>query len=233
MIMAAVTPRAIVNRFRSYLALGEQNYDTMVAAIPAGQPRKAMQGTLSEQFALELGVRWEGFIHDLFIGHLMKSKRSFFKTKKAGIKQSVRERYGEHWSKVVRIVSHGKWTPRLIESLIDPKQRNIAIASADKLYERARDLLGRKAIKFSLDPEDRKLIDFVIALRNCLAHQSKGARKELKLLVSGFTGQGPNAGLSGPLGKVAAYLRTTAGPGHHTRLKVVYARMSDISAKLV
>jgi hypothetical protein len=228
----AVKPRGVVERFQLSLRQAEQNLDTLVAALPSRGPRKTLEGVLSEQFALELGVRWEGFIHDLLIAYLVAGRRAFLKAKRYSIKQNLRERFGDSWTRVVHIGTHRNWTPRIIETLIDPKQRNLTFTSADKMYERATELLGSRAIKFSLDPEDRQLVNFVLALRNYLAHRSKASSKELSRIVAEFPDEGPNAELSGTLGRVASYLRNSGSIGRPARIRVVYARMIDIVQKL-
>jgi hypothetical protein len=211
----------------------EDQYDTILAAIASGRGRTILVGALAEHFALELGVRWEGFVHDLFVAYLMQGKRAFLRSKNLNIMRSVGDRYGDGWLKLVRVRNPLKWTPRLVEALIDPNQRNIVVTSADDLYHRATQLLGSRAIKFSLNPDDRQLVNFVVALRNYLAHRSKASRKDLYQAAAAFISQGPNAELFGRLRQVSTYLRTGVKVGKTPRIKVVHARLSEIAGKLV
>ena len=231
-----MTPRQVVRSFRLSLREVQEHFDTILAAVPPGPTRVSLQGVLVEQFGLELGVRWEGFIHDLFVAYLLKERRAFWGSKKTSIRQSVTDRFGDAWGRALRMASPPRWTPRTVEALLDPKQKNIVVTSGDHLYERAKALLGSRAIKFSLDPEDRLLLDFAIALRNYLAHRSKASFKELIRVVSSFTPVGLNAELSAPMRQLTTYLRRSSGLGRYPtlpRIRVLYLRMDEIAEKLL
>lgn len=226
-----VTPKKVVRAFQLSIRTMGGQHDTLVAGIPRPANRTTLEGALAEQFALALGVRWEGFVHDLFVSYLLQNKRSFMSARKASIKQSVSDKFGIPWGKSVRIKTFRNWTPRIVEGLLDPRERNIVVTSADRLYERATELLGSKAIKFSLVPDDRALVDLVFALRNYLAHRSKASLKELNTIVGRFNNRGPNSGLSGRITMVDSYLRKRVGR-RTQRIKLVYSRLHDISGVL-
>ena len=225
------SPREIVRGFQSSISEMESDHDTVVAVLPTGRNRVRLEGILAEQFALQLGVRWEGFIHDLFVAYLLRGKIAFINAKKTSITLSINDRYGRAWAKLVTIRTPTRWTSRLASILLDPDLRNISISSADKLRERANELLGSQAIRFSLDPDDRKMVDFVIAMRNFLGHRSKASLSELRRQVSGFTPSGPNAEFVGRLAKAGLYLKTSVRASQ-TRTKAMYARINDIAGKL-
>lgn len=226
-----MTPRRVVISFKETLRDLETLYDSMLAAISTSRGGVTLEGILAEKFALELGVRWEGFIHDLFIAYVLRGKRTFLRSRREAVKKSVRERYGEPWENLVLLRTPAQWTPRSIEVLLDPHGKHIAFISADKLFNRAKALLGSKAIRFSLDEEDRQLIDFVIALRNFLAHRSKASLKVFKMSVGDFTKRGPNHELAGRVGSVRAYLRKVGSSGR-PRIRTAFFRMSGIADEL-
>lgn len=228
-----MTPREAVAAFQETIQELERHYDSLVGALTGVQRRATLEGILAEQFALELGVRWEGFIHDLFVSYVERNKRAFLASEEKALRESVRQRKGPSLERLVylRIPSRPRWTSRTVDTLLDPEGRHLTLTKADDLSSKASRLLGSKAKRFSLVEEDRQLIDFVIALRNYLAHRSRASLRALNASISAFAAAGANHDLAGQIRNVRAYLRN-AGPSGRPRIKVVFDRMSQIAGKL-
>jgi hypothetical protein len=116
-------------------------------------------------------------------------------------------------------------------SLVDPKQFNITVQSADQLSRRANELLAApNARLFTLNPDEAQFVDFIIALRNYLAHRSKSAHASLKASIAGLTGA--NAMLQAITSNFGTYLKRRDTNGD-TNSILIASRLVTLAEMLV
>jgi hypothetical protein len=161
---------------------------------------------LAEQFVLNVGVLWEVFINELLLSYLIASPNRFSKNLSAKLFQSIDTRFGSTVSQLVRFSVPKELSIAKASALADPKNFNITVNSSDDLTTRANDLLEAKYARlFTLQPEDAQLLNFIVAMRNYLAHRSISAKTKLKKITSLLSGV--NISLRGPVSNIGTYLK--------------------------
>ena len=224
-------PSDVITGFRSFIKDAEARHDELLLAVYGKKRQSILESTLAEQFALTVTIRWESFLHDLLIAHILEDPTTFVDAYIKRIRQGVLDKYGSGWQRRVRIDgSHTQLTAASVELLLDPRGRNLTVASSSELANTASNLIGSAAKNFSLKPEDRQLLDFSIALRNYLAHRSSSSRSELVAAIGAFSSSGPMSCLAGPFTTAGSYLRQSCASG--TRMKFLFASLSGLAAKL-
>jgi hypothetical protein len=86
--------------------------------------------------------------------------------------------------------------------------------------------------KFSLEVDDRDLIDYLVALRNYLSHRSEGSRLKFLDSLRALKAGGKNDLLISPAQNVGMHLKQRIAPGG-ARLNVIGQRTVEISNKLL
>jgi hypothetical protein len=222
--------REVVRKFDSALTTSIAAHREVLLAIDQKIRQASLESMLSEQFALSASVHWEVFLSDLLLAYVSEDPSTFLGGLERRIDQSIREKFGKavrrsveiRMPKTLRVAQTAAW--------VDPKDFNVTFASAEILTRRANDLIsGQYAKRFSLDVDDIAFVDFVVALRNFLAHRSNAARSTLKTVVRGLSG--PNAALAGSVHSIGTYLKNRAGTGD-SRAILMASRMKAIATKL-
>lgn len=226
------SPKTVIREFLESLRVLENGYDVVAASLGNSIKNGFVENLVAEQFATSIAILWEGFIHDVLVSYVLKSHKKYLNVLKKRIVKSVTERFGPECGNKI-VFAFG--TPRAIsdiELLLDPKGWNLAANSGDKLAAVANDLLKSSAArKFSLDSEDRFFVNFLVALRNFLAHRSAASRKVLIAAIRKMALGGKNGGLHAQKINISKYLLHTNGPTGN-RLKVIFARVRQIAEGL-
>lgn len=191
----------------------------------------ALETMLVEQFVMLSAVQWESFLNDLIVAYVMMRPQAALNNLESRIEKSVESKFGEHAANCTTFKVQRPFSRQKIVGLLDPKNWNITVTSAQELTMKANDLLVAEfAKKFSLNKNDAEFIDFAVAVRNFLSHRSEASRMELKNSVTALT-EPANAMFNGQIRDVGTYLKTKDGAGT-TRAVSFASRLIAISAAL-
>lgn len=227
----SVAAKAVVFKFHKRLDEAVRHHSELLHAVHNHKRQASLESLLVEQFAFTTTVLWEVFLSDLLMAYVSEDPSTFLADLKSRLHESVKGKFGTMAAKHVALTPPASIQPHRISEWLDPKDWNISVPSAAKLSVRANQLLSAPAAKrFTLSAEDAALFDFTIALRNYLAHRSKGAKNILKDAVQGLTGA--NAPLNALVTKMNAYLKMQVASGD-TRAVLIARRLQALSGVLV
>lgn len=223
--------RKIVLKFKSQASRAVQNYTELVLAVHNKRNEASLEALLAEQLVMSVAVGWESFLTDLLLTYAMLDSKKSMDSLQYRILNSIKDRYGSDAAKSIRF-SIGKTLSKIrMAGLLDARGWNLSVKNAESLSQRANDLLAAQfAKKFTLVAEDMVFLDFLIALRNYLAHRSSASRTALKDTAARLEG-GSNAALQGVLTNIGPYLRRKGSDGK-TRAVVIVTRLIEIAEKL-
>lgn len=210
----------------------EKGFDGIITVLASS--RKSMSTAdlsriVAEQFAASVAIKWENFIHDVLVAHVLRSHRKYLKGLEKDVVKLVSEKFGIQCSKGLILRFGTPSSVRDIEPLLNPKGRNITASSGDNLASTANRLLTSSlARKFSLDQEDRIFVDVLLAVRNFLAHRSSAARAALIQAIRRASPVGKNAKLYVSSIQLAEYLSGGCQTGER-RIKVMFQRVKEIA----
>ena len=222
--------KSVIYKFTKRLKTAVEYHRELLLAVHPKKHQASLETMLAEQFVFNIAVLWEVFLNELLLSYIVVSPARFSKSLKDRIIQSSKVRFGSEASQMIKFDFPKKLTISKAASLADPNDFNITAESADKLRERANDfLVARYARLFTLDTEDAQLVDFVVVIRNYLAHRSGGAHTRLKKAVALLSGS--NANLHGSVSNVGTYLKTRDANGD-PRSVFVAERLIDLANKL-
>ena len=223
--------KKIKEAFRKNIKLTIEHNDELHHEIHHNVSRGSLETVLSEQLAMTVATQWEAFINDLLTAYVLARPKKVLEDFQRKSKNLIEEKYGTEVARRISFDTKRKPTGANISVLLDPQQRNISANTASNLAKIAdKHLNAQQAKKFSLKAEDRQFIDYLIALRNFLAHRSVGSRERLKGAVDNLT-HPDNSAFSGPMGRFESYLRQRDGRDN-TRAKLIALRIQKISRKL-
>ena len=201
-----------VDNFTSRLHTAVDYHRELLLAVHGKRRQAALETMLAEQFTFNVVVLWEVFLSDLLLGYLVASPKRYTDGLREKIRQSIKERYGVVASDMLDFDIPRSFSLPKARLMVDPKQFNITVQSADHLSRRANELLAApNARLFTLNPDEAQFVDFVIALRNFLAHRSKSAHAVLKASIASLAGA--NAALQATTLNFGTYLKTRDANG--------------------
>lgn len=228
--MSKITPQNIVSKFTRRTQSAIVHHEELLADIHSRKHQATLKTMSAEQFVFNIAVFWELFLNDILVSYLMKSPRQFSKNLENRINKSIKDKFGSMASSMVEFKMPRKLSTRKAALLVDPKNFNISIESAERLIRFANDsLASRHARLFSLDKNDTEFVDFVFAIRNYLAHRSDASRKQLKRSISPLSGV--NSNLNDSVSRVGFYLKKDIGGENRSIL--IGRRMIDIANKFI
>lgn len=219
-----------IRKFTDRIKVASDYHRELLSAVDLRRRQASLETLLSEQFVFNVVVYWEVFINDLLLSYLVMSPAQYQKTLRERIQASIKDRYGSAAGRTVSFRTSGRLSLAQAAALVDPKDFNISVSSADSLTRRANEILAAKyARSFTLDPDDRQFVDFLIAIRNYLAHRSRSSRAALKGSVALLAGV--NSDLRSSISNVGTYLKMRNSRGE-TRALVVARRLEEVARKL-
>jgi hypothetical protein len=229
--MPASPAKKLSDKFCARVEKSIAHHDELLAAVQGKLRQAALETMLSEQFAFNVIVLWEVFLSDLLVQYLSMSPSRYTKDLKGRLLQSVKEKFGHPTAQFLRFSPPNKISVAQTRAMVDPKEYNITITSADALSRRANELLEAKYARlFTLNAEFAQFVNYIIAVRNYLAHRSTSSRKQLKTAVAAL--QGPNQPLIGPVSKVGSYLKVR-DQQNKTRSVLIAARLIELARTLI
>lgn len=204
--------RKTITNFTSRLQTAIDYHRELLLAVNGKRRQAALETMLAEQFTFNVVVLWEVFLSDLLLQYLVASPHRYTNALKEKILQSIKDRYGSVASDMLDFDTPPSLSLTKARMLVDPKQFNITVQSADQLSRRANEMHAAKHARlFTLNPDEAQFVDFVIALRNFLAHRSKSAHALLKSRIASLTGA--NAALQANTSNFGTYLKTRDAAG--------------------
>jgi hypothetical protein len=185
---------------------------------------------LAEQFALNTTVLWEVFLSDLLMAYVVEEPASYMRNLELRLAQSVRDKFGVEALRCVSIDLPHDIAMSKVAAWLDPKEFNLTFKSAGALQSRANDLLAAQfAKKFSLELDRSQLVNFIVALRNYLAHRSLASRAELKENAAVLSGV--NTDLNDRIKTIGSYLKSRLSGGD-SRATFLATRISVLAGSL-
>ncbi|MES2931616.1 MAG: hypothetical protein V4682_02870 [Patescibacteria group bacterium] len=219
-----------VRKFIDRVQVAGNYHRELLSAVHLKTHQASLETMLSEQFVFNMVVYWEVFVSDLLLSYLVMSPAQYRKTLREKIQASIKDRYGSAASRTISFRNETRLSLAQAAALVDPKDFNISVISADNLAKRANEILAAKYAKsFTLDPDDRQFVDFLISIRNYLAHRSQGSRTALRSAVTSL--RGINSDLSGNITNVGTYLKAK-NAADETRALVIARRLEELALKL-
>ena len=201
----------------------------------------ARRKTVAEDVFLRMGVAWETFISDWFIGAINHDASRFRKVLErkmtAWLNQEVDSSpYKNHASAFpAPRLSIGK-NPKIatVRELLDPGEGNIEFRSYDDLRHRSRDHHVPKFVARieQLDGAGAEIIEATLAMRNALAHRSVKAVKQMNTLVAAFPSYPSLRKATMSKNGIGTYLAADAGAGD-ARLLAYATELKRISVILI
>ena len=192
---------------------------------------------LSVDAFLRAAVGWESFRSDWHMAVINQDSSAYREALLARFKVSVEERWPGLTGRVaVELPKHPSLG--LLADLLDSRGFNVTFPDCDRWVDRSklefvspwRERIG------SLPKADRSLLDAVTALRDCIAHQSRGstdrldrALKKLNVAPDKRLRRGKNR--VQPAG-VGTYLYAVGGPAGARRVQVFHSRLDAIAESL-
>lgn len=221
----------VVKTFQKRLDDGIRHHGALLHAVHEHKRQAALESLLAEQFAFTTTVLWEVFLSNLLKAYVADDPSTFFGDLQARLHESVKSKFGAVAAKHTALSPPPAIPPHRIADWLDPKEWNISVTSATKLATKANQLLPATAAKrFTLSADDAALFDYVIALRNYLAHRSDGSRSEFKASAASLAGA--NADFSGAVAKIDLYLKARVAGGQ-TRAVALAQRLRLLANTLV
>lgn len=219
-----------IDKFNRNLDILLSHHQELKLAIHNKKNEESLKSELVSQFILSVSVLWQSFMHDLLIAYILMDPSRAIESIKSRLSQSVESKFGAAVSKNTMFVKPKKLSRSTIIALLDPKGWNISVSTADKLSNKANDLLvSRYAIKFSLDSGNSEFFDYMVVFRNFLSHHSLGGRKELVEKINNLSDPVNNP-LKGKFSQPGSYLK--AIDNNISRAEFIIERLRDISHAL-
>jgi hypothetical protein len=203
----------------------------LMLAVHNKRNQAALETMLVEQFVMLSAVQWESFLNDIIIAYVMMRPDTALRSLQNRIRQSIEGKFGERAANSTSFRVQMPIARQRVVGLLDPKDWNITVGSAQELTTKANDFLAAEfAKRFSLDKSDAQFIDYATALRNFLGHRSDGARADLKTAIAGLS-EPANASLTARFLDAGSYLKAKDGAGT-TRAVAFASRLILLSEKL-
>ena len=171
--MRKISPDGVRDDYRRQLVDLTRFHNTGLATFSS----EADQSTLTEHTLLAVAVAWEGFVSDMFIAYVNRDATRFMAHLKASFEEHLKT--ASTPKRVFDAFGSLAFPDHLNRSetqrLANSTGNNITFPNFDELEGRAKNwLIDAHAIKFSgLTPQQKAVVDSVVALRNHVAHRSQ------------------------------------------------------------
>ena len=229
--MRKISPDSVRNDFRQQIADLTSFYNTGMNGFLAKKDKSAFV----ENCLLVTAVAWESFVSDMFIAFVNRDATSF----KTHMENSLREHLKDSGMPKRAFDAFGslRFPTHLdkiqVQSLADSSGNNITFSTYEKLEEKAAVWLTPiHGAKFSgLTPQQKAIINGLIALRNHVAHRSQRSLDAMNDVL--FKGVLHPTGLKRGANKfhnVGAWLKAKPLGSPSTRLSLLVGALDGIGA---
>ena len=222
----------VLSDFEDQLKQQSDFYDETWGVFPDAAHRKIA----SENYALAIGVMFEGFVNDLIIAYANRECSKVMEHLRNSLEECLRnnakakatfEQFGE-----IRDPKH--LTVEKLRAILDSEGRNTSFHNYDAIEKRATQWLAapHKQRFTMLDHQDRAIVNVLIAVRNNLAHRSKKSLDRLNEVL--LAGPLHNTGLQRNRNRVRQaghYLKANSSAGE-TRADLIGRQLGNIARQL-
>lgn len=230
--MRKIDPAGVLDDFEAQLEDQSQFYQQTWEALPNAANRKVA----SENYALAIGVMFEGFVNDLILAYANRNCSRVMQHLKSSLEEHLKsnskakatfEHFGE-----VRERKHLNVSE--LKEILDPEGRNTSFSDYSAIRKRASQWLSEDHLEnfTQLGARDQAVVNVVIAVRNNLAHRSKGSLDRLNEVLS--AGPLHDTGLQRQVNRVQQagnYLKSYTGQ-NFTRADVLGEYLGNIARQL-
>lgn len=177
--MRKIDPEGVWNDFADQLAEQAQFYNNSWNALPTAQDRKIA----TENYALTLGVLFEGFTNDLIFAYANRDCSRVMQHLETSVRDVLRsnQKAAAAFDNFAEFKSQRHLTKDELKTVLDPSGRNTSFPTYAAVEDRAQQwLIAAHVERFTrLTAPQKAIIDLTIALRNNLAHRSKSSLDRL------------------------------------------------------
>lgn len=229
--MRKISPDAVRDDFRQQLADLTKFHNTGFTAFTS----ETDQSTLTEHSLLAAAVTWEGFVSDMFIAYINRDAARF--------KQHLRDSFDTHLGtsstpkRVFDTFGSLSFPDHLkkadVLALANSMGNNITFSNFDLLEQKAGIwLIAAHAARFSsLTPQQKAVVNSVIALRNHIAHRSQRSLDAMnEVLARGVLHPTGIKRLDNRFHNVGAWLKSTPVGHNQTRFAIIMSTLDGIGA---
>lgn len=226
--MRKIDPTDVKNSFNDLVTEVEDFYQKAEIALRSDRDKSL----LAENTFLSSAVFWEGFLSDLFVAYINRDSTEYvshlnrsFETNLEGKQKRIYDHFGS-----LNFPAH--LDKAKVTSLLDEQGYNVTFTSSAEIKQRAEVWLSqnhRRGIR-RLTNQDQAVIDAWIAIRNYIAHRSKGALDQMN---DALASQHLNGGLQrgqNRVSRIGAFLKA-----RHVgipRLLIFIRLMKGIAARI-
>lgn len=174
-IVRKIDPEGVWEDFESQLNQQFQYYENSLAVLPTAADEKIA----AENYALAVGVMFEGYINDLIFAYANRDCSQVFQH----LDNCIRECLKTTQKAQTAFAKFGDFKRRKhlsrdeLTELLDPEGRNTSFPNYEAIEERAKQWLAaaHRAKFTNMSAQHRAVIDATISARNNLAHRSKAS----------------------------------------------------------
>ena len=182
--MRKIDPEGVWHDFEKQLDEQSQYYQKSWDALTDAADRKVA----SENYALTIGVMFEGYVNDLFFAYLNRNCSRLMEHLERSVEGTVSQvpKAKAAFEKFANFRPRKHLNKIELKEILDPEGRNTSFPNFAAIEDRAKKWLADEhRDKFTgLNAQQRAVIDAVIAIRNNLAHRSKGSLDRLNDALS-------------------------------------------------
>jgi hypothetical protein len=231
--MRKIDPDGVLDDFKAQIQEQKEFYEW----VQTKRTGNAFRRLAAENYALTLGVMFEGFINDLLVACVNIDASKFADHLKNSMAEKIRDNpklrvaFDDYCD--FSIPAH--ISKQNLLRLLDPEGRNTSFPNYSSMLDKAKSLL--KDIHFDkfnmLEAKRRAVIDLTISLRNNLAHRSRSSFDLLNttLALPALHPTGLKRG-NNRVNDVGKYLQTRVANGN-TRISVLSAELVFAAEGLV
>lgn len=177
--MRKISPEGVWEDFESQLDEQAQYYQSSWNTLNSAADRKIA----TENYALTIGVMFEGYINDLIFAYANRDCSRVMQHLENSVREtlSATPKAEAAFNKFADFKHRDHLTKAELKDILDPDGRNISFPNFTAIEDRAQQwLVNLHCQKFmGLSAQQRAVVNVVIATRNNLAHRSKGSLDRL------------------------------------------------------
>ncbi|ARC87390.1 hypothetical protein [Rhodovulum sp. MB263] len=177
--MRKIDPEGVWSDFADQLAEQARFYNSSWGALTAVQDRKIA----TENYALTLGVLFEGFANDLIFAYANRDCSRVMQHLETSVREALQsnQKAAAAFDSFAEFKSQRHLTKDELKTVLDPSGRNTSFPTYAAIEGRAKQwLIAAHVERFTrLIAQQKAIIDLTIAFRNNLAHRSKSSLDRL------------------------------------------------------
>lgn len=231
--MRKIDPEGIWTDFASQLHEQHDHFQSAWNALTDGTNRTIA----AENYALTIGVMFEGYINDLIFAYANRDCSRLMRHLEDGVRATLGEnpKALAAFEKFADFKDRKHLTKEELKEILDPDGRNTSFPNFDAVLARVQQWLADDhRNKFDgLNNQQRAVINATIAIRNNLAHRSKGSLDRMNEALDAGALHG--TGLRRNVNSVrrAGYYLKARTAGGETRATALGFLLRDASEALV